>query len=67
MSRFSKPTAKKKRVAGRHNGDVPRLSLAGAVKSILTAGSVASSASRIGTAGQKMTSSSRSTQSARFV
>jgi len=67
MSRFSKPTARKKRVAVRHHRDVLRLSLAGTAKTVLTARSLASTPSRIGTVGQKMTSSSRSTMSARFV
>jgi len=67
MSRFSKPTGNKKRVAVRHNRDVLRLSLAGTAKTVLTAGSMASTPSRIGTVGRKMTRSSRSTLSARFV
>jgi hypothetical protein len=33
MSRFTKPTGTKKRVAGRHNGDVLRRSAAGIIKS----------------------------------
>ena len=67
MSRFTKLTGNKKRVAVRHNGDVLRRRSADAAKTVLTAGSMASTPSRIGTVGRKMTSSSRSTQSARFV
>ena len=67
MSRFSKPTEKKKRVAVRHNRNVLRRQSADAAKTVLTAGSMASTPSRIGTVGRKMTRSSRSTLSARFV
>jgi len=67
MSRFIKLTAKKKRVAGRHNGDVLRRPSAGVAKSILAAGSIASTTSKIGTVGRKMSSPSRSTKSARLV
>jgi len=67
MSRFTKPTEKQKRVAGRHNRDVLRRPSAGVAKSILAAGSIASTTSKIGTVGQKMSSPSRSSVSARFV
>jgi len=67
MSRFIQQDGKKKRVAVRHNGDVLHQRSADAAKTVLTARSLASTPSRIGTVGQKMTSSSRSTMSARFV